>query len=138
MQSLSNLEMVSRIETLLAVLHKYFSKSPKCYLELQELVELLEDKVRKILQNVKSRWISMLNSLKCVLTEYCTLLVKMYFVQFVKLAIIVARWTKELVADIKCWLTLDVVAPLLEVVKALVVLAQSPFMYACNFTRTLN
>lgn len=83
--------MVSRIETLLAILHKYFSKSPKCYLELQKLVELLEDKVRKMLQNVKSRWISMLSPLKCVLTKYCTLMVKMYFVRFVKLAITVAR-----------------------------------------------
>jgi hypothetical protein len=80
----------------------------------------------------------MLSPLKYVLTEYCTLLVKMYSVQFVKLAIIAAKVNYELVADIKCWFTLDVVAPLLEVVKAFVVFAQSPFMYACNFTRTLN
>ena len=55
MQCLSDLDMASRIETLLAALHKYFSKSPKCHLELQKLDALLEIKGRKILQNVKTR-----------------------------------------------------------------------------------
>jgi hypothetical protein len=41
--------MVARIETLLVVLHKYFSKSPKCHLKLQKLAELLESKGRKFL-----------------------------------------------------------------------------------------
>jgi hypothetical protein len=41
-QCLSDLEMVARIQTLLVVLHKYFSKSSKRHLELQKLVELLE------------------------------------------------------------------------------------------------
>ena len=54
-QCLSDLKMVVRIETHLAVLHKYFSKSPKRHLELQKLVELLDSKDKKILQNVKTR-----------------------------------------------------------------------------------
>lgn len=61
-----------------------------------------------------------------------------YSIQFVNLAIHVAKVSYELMADIKCLLTLDVEVPLLEVVKALVVFAQSHFMYACNFTRSLN
>lgn len=80
----------------------------------------------------------MLSPLKCVLTEYCTLLVKMYSIQFVNLAIPAAKVNYELMANIKCLLTLNVVVPLLEVVKALVIFAQSHFMYACNFTRSLN
>ena len=48
-QCLSDLEMVAMIETLLAALHKYFSRSPKCHLELQKLAELLESKGKKIL-----------------------------------------------------------------------------------------
>ncbi len=72
-QCLSDLEMVSRIETLLAALHMYFSKSPKRHLELQKLADLLETKGRKILQNVKTRWISMLSPLQRVLSEYRTL-----------------------------------------------------------------
>ena len=61
-QCLSDLEMAARIETLLAVLYKYFSKSPKCHLELQKLVELLEYKGLSPL-------ISMLSPSKRVLSE---------------------------------------------------------------------
>ena len=41
-------------------------------------------------------------------------------------------------ADIKFLLTLVAVLPLLEVVKTLVVFAQSPSVYVCDFTRALN
>ena len=44
----------------------------------------------------------------------------------------------EVMVDITCLLTLNVVVPLLEVVKALLDFAQSPSMYACNFRRVLN
>ena len=100
MQCLSDLEMVARIETLLAALYKYFSKSPKRHLELQKLVELLESKGRKFLQNVKTRWISMLNPLKRVLSKYCTLLVKMYSNHLVKPTIPTAKVNYELMADV--------------------------------------
>ena len=40
--------------------------------------------------------------------------------------------------DIKCLLILVAVLPLLEVVKALVVFAQSPSIYVCAFTRALS
>ena len=46
-QCLSDLEIVARIETLLVVLHKYFSKSLKRHLELQKLAELLKSKRKK-------------------------------------------------------------------------------------------
>jgi hypothetical protein len=77
-QCLSDLEVVTRIETLLAALYKYFSKFSKHHLKLKNLVELFEFKDRKILQNVKTRWISMLSLLKRVLSECRTLLMKMY------------------------------------------------------------
>ncbi len=137
-QCLSDLEMVSRIETLLSALHMYFSKSPKRHLELQKLAELFETKGRKILQNVKTRWISMLSPLKRVLSEYRTLLVKMYSDQFVKPVIPAAKVNYELLANIRCLLTMAAVVPLLEAVKALVVFAQSPSVYVCDFTRALN
>jgi hypothetical protein len=137
-QCLSDLEMVARIETLLAALHMYFSKSPKRHLELQKFVELLESKGRIILQNVKTRWISMLSPLKRVLSEYRTLLVKMYSDQFIKPAIPATKVNYELMADIKCLLTLTAVLPLLEAVKALVVFAQSPSVYVYDFTRALS
>ena len=58
--------MVAKIETLSVALHMYSSKSSTRHLKLQKLVELPESKGRKILQNIKGRWISMLSPLKRV------------------------------------------------------------------------
>ena len=66
------------------------------------------------------------------------MLVKMYIDHLVKPTIPVAKVNYELMADIKCLLTLAAVLPLLEVVKALVVFAQSPSIYVCDFTRVLS
>ena len=125
--------MVARIETLLIVLYKYFNKSPKRHLELQKLAELLESKDRKILQNVKTMWISMLSPLKRVLLEYRIFLVKMYFDHLLKPTIPATKVNYEVVADIKCLLTLAAMLPLLEVVKALVVFAQTMHSFQMHF-----
>ena len=138
MQCLSDLEMVARIETILVALHKYFSKFPKCHLELQKLAELLKSKGSKILQNIKTRWISMLRPLKHVLSEYRIVLVKICTGHLVKSTIPAAKVNYELMVDIKCLLTLAAVLPLLEAVKALVVFTQSPSVYVCDFPRALN
>ena len=50
----------------------YVNLSPKRRLELQKFVDLLETKGRKILQNVKIRWVTMSSSLKRELFECCT------------------------------------------------------------------
>lgn len=55
----------------------------------------------------------MLSPLKCVLVEYCTLLVKMYSDQFVKPIIVVAKVNYALMADIICLLTLAAMAYIL-------------------------
>jgi hypothetical protein len=75
---LLELSMVSAIEKLLKKLHSYFSKSPKYHLKLEKLAELLQSKGGKILNNVTTRWISMLSQLKRVLSEYRVFIVKMY------------------------------------------------------------
>ena len=46
-QCLSDLEMVVRIEIIIAALYKYFNKSSKRHLKLQKLAELLESKGKK-------------------------------------------------------------------------------------------
>ena len=138
MQCLSDLEVVARIETLLAALHKYFSKYPKHHLGLKKLVELHESKSKKILENIKMIWISMLNPLKRVFSEYRTLLVNMYSDYLVKPTILAAKINYELMTDIKCLLTLIAVLPLLEAVKTLVVFVQFPSVYVCDFTRALS
>ena len=78
MDVLSDLDMVFSIEKLFKKLHSYFSKSPKRHLELEKLSELMVSKGGKILNNVKTCWISMLSPLRRVLSEYRVLLVKMY------------------------------------------------------------
>ena len=80
----------------------------------------------------------MLNPLKRVLLEYRILLVKMYSDHLVKPTISAAKVNYERMADIKCLLTLAAMLPLLEAVKTLVVFVQSPSVYVCDFTRTLN
>jgi hypothetical protein len=80
----------------------------------------------------------MLSPLKRVLLKYRTLLVKMYFDHLVKPTIPAVKINYKLMANIKCLLTLAAVLPLLEAVKALVVFAQSPNVYVCDFTRALS
>jgi hypothetical protein len=58
-------------------LYSYFSSSPKQRLEFTKLVKIMEIGELKILQNVKTCWILILEPLKRVLVEYKTLNVKM-------------------------------------------------------------
>jgi len=47
------------------------------HLEFTKWVRIMEIKGNKILWNIKITWISMINPIKCVLSMYCTLLMKM-------------------------------------------------------------
>jgi hypothetical protein len=135
---LLELSMISAIKKLLRKLHSYFSKSPKRHLELEKLSELLQSKGRKILNNVKTRWISMLSPLKRVLSEYCVLIVKMYADMQARPAVKGAEANFTRLADVQTLLSLASLLPLLESVKNLVVFAQSPSVYVCDFTRALK
>ncbi len=73
----SNLPLDFQIENLLQCLYGYFSHSPKRNLKFIKLVEIMDTKGNKILCNIKIKWISMINLVKWVLFEYCTLLIKM-------------------------------------------------------------
>jgi hypothetical protein len=76
-QTLSSLLLVIYLEHLLQTLHNYFAHSLKTHLEFTKLVEMLETKGNKILWNMKTRWISMLNLAKRLKAKYKTFLVKM-------------------------------------------------------------
>jgi hypothetical protein len=65
------------IANLLETLHAYFAYSPKRHLKLTKLVDIMETKGNKVLHNIKTQWISMLNLAKRMMVEYRTLLVKM-------------------------------------------------------------
>jgi len=75
-QILSGLPLVKHIESLLQTLHAYFAHSPKRHLEFTKLVKVMEIKKSKIMHNVKTKWISMLNLAKKNVAKYGTLLMK--------------------------------------------------------------
>jgi hypothetical protein len=131
---LSELDMISSIEKLLKKLYSYFCKSPKRHLELEKLSELLQSKGGKILNNVKIRWISVLSPLRRVLSEYRVLLVKMYIDMNAKPAVKGAEQNFRRLADVGTLLRLAALLPLLQTVKNLVLFAQSPSVYVCDFT----
>jgi hypothetical protein len=135
---LSEFEMVSAIEKLLKKLFSYFSKSPKRHLELEKLSELLQSKGGNFLNNVKTRWISMLSPLRRVLSEYRVFLVKMYTDMHAKPAVKGAEANFCHLANVRTLLSLTALLPLLQIVKDLVVFAQSPSVYVCDFTRALK
>jgi hypothetical protein len=57
--------------------HTFFNRSPKRLSEFQKLAEVIETKGLRPLQNITTRWISLLEPLRRILSEYCTLIVKM-------------------------------------------------------------
>jgi hypothetical protein len=130
--------MVYSNEKLLKKWYSYFSKSPKQYLELEKLSELLMSKGGKILNNVKAHWISMLSPLKHVLSEYHVLFVKMYGDMYAKPTIEGVATNYHRLVDVQTLLSLAALVPLLESVKNLVVFAQLPSVYVCDFTRALK
>ena len=76
-KALGDLPVVSRVEDMLGVLHRFFAHSLKRHLQFQKLAEVMNSKELKILKNIKTRWISMLLFAIKVLNEYNVLLVKM-------------------------------------------------------------
>jgi hypothetical protein len=76
-QSLGNLTLITKIEGFILNTYGYFSHSPKRHLEFQRLAQILEAKGNKILKNVKTKWMSMLDPLKRIMVEYRLLLVVM-------------------------------------------------------------
>jgi hypothetical protein len=69
--------IVSKFEDLFQVLYWSFSSSPKHHFEFIKLSKIIEIKKFKILQNMKTTWIIMFQTLKWVGKEYKTLIAKM-------------------------------------------------------------
>jgi hypothetical protein len=125
-EPLSNLPSVSKIESLCKNIHSYFSHLPKRHLEFTKLVEIVEIEGLKILNNVKTRWISLLEPLKRVLGEYKTLIAKMCEDAVVKdpepkakEATEKAKRNLDVLCDVGTLLALPCILPLLESVDSL-------------------
>jgi len=133
-EPLSNLLIVAKLEALCQAMYSYFSHSPKRHSEFQKLADIVETEGRRMLRNVKTRWISLLEPLKRVMGEYKTLVVKMCDDAAVKGPQLTAKQTaaKEsarenygLLCDIGTLLGLPCIMPLLESVNNLMKFAQS-------------
>jgi len=74
---LSSLEIFAKIEKVMAVTHTYFSKSPKRFVEFKQLAELTKTKGLKMLRDVQTRWVNLIEPLHGLLSKYRTLLYKM-------------------------------------------------------------
>jgi len=76
-QTFSNLPLVSPIEILLQCLYGYFNHILKMHLEFTKWAWIMQIKGNKILWNIKITWIFMINPIKCVLSMYNTIIMKM-------------------------------------------------------------
>lgn len=129
-QALSNLPMVTKIKTLLQLLHSYFTSSPKMHLEFTKLAEIMETSGLKMLPTVRTRWISMFEPLKRVLSEYKTLIVKMS-----KDANEESKAAPNLMflCDLSTLLALPYLLPLLESVNSLITFSQSRNVFVSDY-----
>jgi hypothetical protein len=134
-QVLLNLPMVAKLEDLLQALYFYFSNSLERHLEFIKLVEILEIRGLKILQNVKTRWISMLKPFKWVMAKYKTLIVKM---SRENVSVAQARFDLNLLCHLHMLLGLFCLLPLLEAVNALIKFAQRRDVFICDFVATVE
>jgi hypothetical protein len=114
--------MVIRLENLLQTLYAYFSKSLKRHLEFSKLAEIMETQGNKLLKNVKTWWISMLEPTKRVMSEYHTLVVKMALDSTNNNS---AKVNFELLCDIEVLYGLAILLPMWEKVDSLMKLAQA-------------
>ncbi len=94
-------------------MHNYFAHNPKHHLEANKLVELLECKGNKIIQNIKMRLISMLSFSKKILNEYKALVVKMVEDNVTDNT---TKTNYELLCKLETLLGLFYIIPLLELV----------------------
>jgi hypothetical protein len=132
---LSNLPMVQKIEKLLQGLYAYFNASPKKCNKYQKLAEVVETSGLKILQNVATRWISMHEPLKRVLSEYKTLIVKMAQDAVVESK---AAQNLRLLCNMHTLLALPCLMPLLEYMNQLILFVQSRSVFVLDYVTTVK
>jgi hypothetical protein len=76
-KTLSELPVFHAIEDLMCVSHAYFSHSPKKYNEYKAFASSINTKGLKLLKNVTTRWLSLLEPMRCLMSEFRTVLGKM-------------------------------------------------------------
>jgi hypothetical protein len=108
----------------------YFSASPKHHLEFTKLVEIVKIEGLKVLQNVKTRWISMLQRLKRVGKEYKTLIAKM---TTNSANVESAKANLLNLCDIDMIFGLPCILPMLESMNGLMKFAHGKDVFVCDY-----
>ncbi len=121
--------MVFKLEDLLQSVYGYFSSSPKHHFEFIKLAKIVETKGLKAPQNVKTRWINMVTTLKRVGKEYKTLIVKMAADSG---SMEETRTNLVNLCDIGTILGLLCTLPMLEFVNALMKFAHDKDVFVCD------
>jgi len=102
-------------------MYVFFVHSLKKYLEFVKLAQTLATRGQKLLQNVKTRWINMLNLLKCVMSKYKSLIVKIHLDSYKTKA---TQNNLVLFNDLEFNLGLPCLLPMLEAMHILIKIAQ--------------
>jgi hypothetical protein len=76
-KTLSQLPMVNAVEELMRISHAYFSHSPKKYNEYKTFASTIDTKGLKLIKNVTTRWLSLLEPIKRIMSEFQNSLGKM-------------------------------------------------------------
>jgi len=91
LKSPKDLTFIARIEVFMMNMYGYFNHSPKRHLKFYKLTQIWKVKGSKILKNVKTRWMSMLEPLKNIMVKY------LFFLLVVMKLIVIQpmcqRWT---------------------------------------------
>jgi hypothetical protein len=131
-QTLSHLQVVSHIKTLLQSLYTTFVHFPKRHFEFTKLAQILQIKGDKIICNVKTHWTSMLGPIKHVMSKYKTLMLK-----FV-VEVVIAKTNFELLCDVSLPLALVCLQSLFEIACAFIKFFQKKNVFAGNYVATIT
>lgn len=74
---LSELKIMESTEKFLAPIYLYFNKSPRRIQELTDLLATMECRELKLLKNVQAMWISLVDSMRRLISQYRPVLAKM-------------------------------------------------------------
>jgi hypothetical protein len=116
-------------------LHGYFAASPKRHLEFTKLAKVVETEGLKILRQVQTRWISLLEPLKRICGKYKTLIVKFAEDAPKESA---AKKNLALLLDVTTLFSLPCILPLLESINSLIKFAQSGNVFISDFIAAIK
>jgi hypothetical protein len=134
-QTLSQVPLVMRIEELLQSLYSFFSHSPKRNQELADLANIVETAGQRILRNVKTRWISCLEPVKRLMSEYKALVLKMHLDSS---SLATAKANLNLLSEIELLLGLACILPMLEALNYLIKFFQQSTCFVCDMVAAVK